>query len=97
MLVCEKCVVHFPELALSCGGLGDLRGMLRMRMDRRHREMAERHTELVPERFHQSGHNWLRSAAVWAFEIAVLYQRNRGGPRASDVIFRVHRLTESVA
>jgi hypothetical protein len=34
MLVCEKDVVHFPELALSRRGLGDLGGVLPMRMTR---------------------------------------------------------------
>ena len=96
MLVCEKYVVHFPELALRCRGLGDLRGVLPMRMDLCHREMAERHAQLVSERFPQSGDDWLGGAAIWAFEIAVLDQRNRRGPAPPDVIACAERLAESV-
>jgi hypothetical protein len=97
ILVREKHVVHFPEPALRRRGLSDLRGVLPMRMDFQHREMAERHAQLVPQRFHQSVNDWLRGAAIWTFEIAVLDQRNRSRAWPSDVIVCAHRLAESVA
>ncbi len=97
ILVRKKHVVHFPELALSRRGLSDLRGVLPMRMDLQHREMPERHAQLVPERIHQSGNDWLRGAAIWAFEIAVLHQRNHSRPGPTNVITCADRLAESVA
>src|SRR6202158_6646089 len=94
ILVREEQVVHFPELALSRRGLGDLRGVLPVRMDLRQREMTEGHAQLAPDGFHQSGDDWLRRAAIGAFEIAVLHERNRGRPRPPDVIARADRLAE---
>jgi hypothetical protein len=74
VLVREHCVVHFPEHALRSRGLGNLCGILPVRVDLPHGEVAERKAQLVPERFSQCRDDGLCRAAIRAFEIAVLHE-----------------------
>jgi len=74
VLVREQCVAHLPEQTSRSRGLGNLRGVLPMRVDLAHGEVAERKAQLVPERFSQCRNDRLCRAAIRAFEIAVLHE-----------------------
>ena len=74
VLVREQCVVRFPEHTVRSGGLGNLRGVLRVGVDLAHWEVAERKAQLVAERFSQRREDGLGRAAVRAFEVAVLHE-----------------------
>jgi len=71
---------------LRSRGFGNLSGVLRVRVNVAHGEVAERKTELVPKRFSQCRNDRDGRAAIRAFEVAVLYERNWGGPPAANVI-----------
>jgi|tagenome__1003787_1003787.scaffolds.fasta_scaffold20713044_3 hypothetical protein len=69
-----------PELPVHAGQLGELRGNVRSRMERRHGEVPPdeaKAVEAVEKRFHRS----TGLEAVWTSEIPVL-----GAARAGDVI-----------
>src|SRR6516165_1692065 len=84
-------------MSLGRGRLGNLRGMLRVRMDLAHREMAECEAELVPERPLQSTDNIQCSAAVRTFEVAIFDQRDQRRARSADVVVRAYWIEESGA
>jgi len=69
VLTCKQTVVHLPEMSLCRGSLGNLRRMLRVRMDIAHREMTECEAELVSECVLQSADNIQCSAAVRTFKM----------------------------
>src|SRR3954454_24660145 len=74
-----------PELPVQAGQLGELRGEVRSRMDRRHGEVAPNEAdavEAVQERLDRSA----GLEAVRASEIPILDERQLGAARAGDVI-----------
>ena len=74
-----------PEPPVQAGQLGELRGEVRSRMERRHGEVAPdeaKAVEAVQERFHRS----TGLEAVRASEIPILDERQLGATRAGDVI-----------
>src|SRR3954469_18128623 len=74
-----------PELPVQAGQLGELRGEVRSRMERRHGKVAPDEAEAieaVQERLHRS----TGLEAVRASEIPILDERQLRAARAGDVI-----------
>ena len=74
-----------PELPVQAGQLGELRGEVRSRMERRHGEEAPDEPEAV-EAVQEGLHRSTGLEAVRASEIPVLDERQLGAARAGDVI-----------
>src|SRR3954449_5984435 len=74
-----------PELPVQAGQLGELRGEVRSRMERRHREVAPDEAE-AGEAVHECLHRSTGLEAVRASEVPVLDERQLGVARAGDVI-----------
>src|SRR5918911_2414650 len=74
-----------PELPVQAGQLGELRGEVRSRMERRHREVAPDEAEAV-EAVQERLHGSTDLEAVRASEIPILDERQLGAARAGDVI-----------
>ena len=85
VLVVEQLVVHRPELALAGGGLGGLGGELRVRVHVGERQVPP-HVAQVTVAGQQLADHRLGPAAVGAFEVAVLHQRDRCPVRAAHMI-----------
>src|SRR6266566_3440460 len=86
MLMVEDIIMHLPELALSCGGLGCQSRVQRMGMDVGEREVAKDKAQLVPELLLDRSYDGRREAGVGAFVVAILHQRDRGGGRSLTVV-----------
>ena len=71
-LVFEQQVVHLPELALSAGRLGGLRGVHCMRMRRLDREVAEDEADAAAEPLEHELDRGRGLFAGGALEVAVL-------------------------
>jgi hypothetical protein len=74
-----------PELPVQAGQLGELRGEVRSRMERRHGEVAPDEAEAV-EAVQECLHRPTGLEAVRASEIPILDERQLGAARAGDVI-----------
>ena len=84
-------VVHFPEFALSGGGLRRLGGHARLRMDRVLREMAKNEPQAVAKLRSQPLHDWKCGGVIRTLIIAVLNERDRRDFRPHRVIARPNR------
>jgi hypothetical protein len=87
--------MHVPEAALRSGGLGNFRRVLRVRVNRAHREVTKSERELIPERLLQSIDDFDSGAAIRTFEVAVLHKCKSGCFWPANVIARRHRLNQS--
>ena len=74
-----------PELPVQAGQLGELRGEVRSRMQRRHGEVTPDEADAI-EAVHERLHRATDLEAVRASEIPVLDERQLGAARAGDVI-----------
>src|SRR5919201_3510226 len=81
----EQQVVHLPEGALLCGGLGGFGGHLCVGMDVVQWEVAPDVAE-VAEVLHELADDGLGATAVQTLEVAVLDERDRRIRRAPDVV-----------
>src|SRR5258708_28612131 len=86
MLVVEDGIMHLPELALSCGGLGCQSRVQRVGMDFGEREVAKDKAQLVPELLLDRSHDGRRLAGIGGFVVAIFYQRDRGCCRCFSVV-----------
>ena len=94
VLVLEQEVVHLPEPPLQVRGLRAFGGELRVGMDVVQRQVAP-HVANVPAVGQELADHGLRAAAVGAFEVPVLEQRDRSVLRSADVVdLGVHRHRE---
>ena len=87
-LVLEERGVHLPEPALGAGRLGGLRGLERVGVRRRDREVAEDEPEPAAQRLAHRLDLRVRGAAVRALEVAVLDEEQRRVAGAVDVVLR---------
>src|SRR6266436_8213649 len=86
MLVVEDGIMHLPELALSCGGLGSQSRVQRVGMDFGKREVAKDKAQLVPKLLLNRSHDGRRLAGVGAFVVAILHESDRSGGRSLMVV-----------
>ena len=82
----EQPIVHLPELPLCPRGLRHLRSVLRVGVQLREREVAEREPQARSHATLDPLHDRVRLTAVGTLEVAVFDQRRRRIRRALDVI-----------
>jgi len=82
----EQPIVHLPELPLCPSCLGHLGGVLRVRVQLREREVAEREPQARSHATPDLFHDGVRLTAVGTLEVAVLDQRRRRVRGALDVV-----------
>src|SRR5918912_1686054 len=79
VLLGEQQVVVFPKFALLFGAMGGLCGFLRVWMDARDGEVAERQLHPTGILFQELAQNGKNLLAKGALEVRKLYDRNRRG------------------
>ena len=82
----QQPVVDLPEGTLVSGGLGGFGSHLSTHVDIVERQVAPDVAQLVSKGGQQLADDRLGLTAVWAFEVAVLDERDRGGVGAADVV-----------
>src|SRR5207237_7259781 len=95
LIVIKKTVEQHPEYTMLRCNLGHLGGVLRVLVDPRQRKMPVHEAQILAHAALDFLHDRIGPAAVGAFEIAILDQRDGGIWRTLDVIARADRQHES--